>query len=244
MVGIILAAGDGTRYKKSLGEDNCKILSELNNKYLIEFALGNLKALDISKAVIVVGEAAEAIKKEIGYNYDSIEVSYVIQPIRMGIINALIQALKVTQADDVVLQLADEAFAGFRTAEIASEISEGGHDFLCGITYEKDTEKIKSNYSVSVDEKMFLKECTEKPERVINNIKGTGFCVFDKECTQLLCDYYDEEKNTPCDLCDFMNILVSKGKKGKCICVADREFNINEYSDLIEAAKFYIEESV
>lgn len=239
-----MAAGDGTRYKKSCGNNNCKILSELDNKFLIEFALGNLKALNIEQAFIVVGKAAEAIKKEIGYNYSDITVSYINQPIRKGIIHALIQAIKTIVADDVVLQLADEAFVNFNTTEVAEVVFAEEYDFLCGITYESNAEKIKSNYSVSVDKNLILKECTEKPHKVINNIKGTGFCVFDKQCIQLLSDIYDEEINFPCDLCDYMNLLISSGKKGKCICVADREFNINEYSDLTEAAKYYIEESV
>ncbi len=244
MIGIILAAGDGTRYKKSSGKDNCKILSPLNNKYLIEFALSNLKSLNISDVFIVVGECAEAIKKQIGYNYDGIRVNYVNQPVRKGIINALSLSIKNTKDDDVILQLADEVFVDFRIEEIIRNIDENENDFLCGITYEANREKIKANYSVCVDENLHLIKCTEKPEIVTNNIKGTGFCVFNKQCVQLLRDIYDEKANKPYDLCDYMNFLVSVGKKGKCICVADMEFNINEHSDLTEAEKYYSDNGI
>ena len=35
-----------------------------------------------------------------------------------------------------------------------------------------------------------------------------------------------------------MNFLVSSGKKGRCVCIADKEFNINEYKDLQEAIDY------
>ena len=239
MTGIILAAGDGVRYKKSIGEDSCKILSTVNNKILLEFALNNLKFLNISKVFIVVGSSAEAIKKEIGYTYDGITVNYVDQPIRKGIINALVQSLKTAEADDIVLQLADEIFINFRPDEVIRNITDKTCDFMCGITYETDCEKIKNNYSVHVDEKLSLKKCTEKPDTIINNIKGTGFCVFSKNCVQLLYNIYDEKSNKPTDLCDYMNLLISSGKTGRCICIADKEFNINKYSDLQEASEYF-----
>lgn len=239
MIGIILAAGDGSRYKKSSGEDNCKILSTVNGRFLLEFALNNLKALGISKAFIVVGESGDAIKKEIGCNYDGITISYVHQPVRKGLINALMQAIRAENSDDIILQLADEIFINLRQDRILSVLTEEGWDFLCGITHESDKKKIMSNYSVCIDELSYLKKCTEKPTEVINDIKGTGLCIFNKHCIQLLRNTYNEEKNEPCDLCDYMNLLISSGKKGRCICVADKEFNINEHSDLQEAAQYY-----
>ena len=39
MVGVILAAGDGTRSKMSTGQDICKSLRKINDKHLIEYAL-------------------------------------------------------------------------------------------------------------------------------------------------------------------------------------------------------------
>ena len=150
MIGIILAAGDGTRFKKSSDKENCKMLSTINGKFLLEFALDNLKTLDVTTAFVVVGECAETIKKEIGYKYNGITVHYVNQPVRKGMINALIQAVKIIAADDIVLQLADEIFIDFRSDEVIRTINENKNYFMCGITYEKDLENRWRNPDWSV----------------------------------------------------------------------------------------------
>ena len=56
MIGVILAAGDGKRLKKSSSEDSCKPLIKIKGKRLIEYSLDNLIELDVEKAFIVVGK--------------------------------------------------------------------------------------------------------------------------------------------------------------------------------------------
>lgn len=109
---------------------------------------------------------------------------------------------------------------------------------MVGITYEADHQKIIANYSVKLDEKMHIKSCAEKPEHSINDIKGTGFCVFGKQCLCLLKDIYDTRNNTPNNLCDFVNLLMTKKYTGIVFEVADTEFNINTATDLARATDF------
>ena len=66
MIGVILAAGDGTRLKKSTGQDICKSLRTIKDKHLIEFALNNLVDLGITEVYIVVGKQGDLIKNAIG----------------------------------------------------------------------------------------------------------------------------------------------------------------------------------
>ncbi|MBQ8183355.1 MAG: NTP transferase domain-containing protein [Clostridia bacterium] len=238
MIGIILAAGDGTRLKKSLGEDRCKVMEKVNNIRLIEFALDNLINLNVSDVFVVVGKDAEMIKNTIGKDYKGLNINYARQAEQIGLINAMIQALKVAEADDVILQLADEIFVGFRADDIRKIIDAESYDYYCGITCEEDPQKIKANYSVEIDENMVIEKCTEKPKHITNNLKGTGFCVFRKDVIELLKEIYDEKNNTPNELCDFMNFLSSNGKRGIAFYVADREFNINTKTDLTEVIGF------
>ncbi len=244
MTGIILAAGDGTRLKKTSGTDNCKPLTKINGVYLIEFALENLIAINVTEAVIVVGKDGELIKSILGVNYKSLKITYVYQPEQKGLINAIAQTLNFVNHEDVVLQLSDEMFSGFKSENIKNIIENQKFnqkfDFYCGVTYEKNVNKIKSNYSVDTDENNVIKNCTEKPEHIINNLKGTGFCIFNRCVLSLLKEIYDEETNTPYDLCDFLNFLISQNKKGVAFCVADIEFNINTAVDLTEATDFYL----
>lgn len=242
MTGIILAAGDGVRFNDSAGLKSCKALNKINNYYLIEFALNNFVKLNVTEVYIVVGRFGDLIKEAISDNYKGIKIFYVEQPLRKGLINALAIALSHIKASDgIILQLADEVFSEFNAEAVKKALSKAEYDFFCGITYEKDREKIKSNFSVETDGCMVIKECTEKPDIVKNDIKGTGFCVFHNACIDFLKKTYDEEKNTPCDLCDYMNLLISENMKGLALCVAKREFNINTFSDLVEAENYFSE---
>lgn len=236
MIGVILAAGDGSRMKKSSNNDCCKPLIKIHNKRLIEYALENLIQLGVQKAYIVVGKTGDLIKKSLGYEYKALKLLYVVQPEQTGLINAFMQALTVTGCDEtVVLQLSDEIFTDLKSEEIKNCIKTGLYDFYCGITFEDNIEKIKGNFSVDADDKYLIKKCVEKPVSVTNNIKGTGFCIFNSEALQIL---NSAEGDKLRDLCDYINYLVQKNKKGLALLIAEREFNINTFSDLCEAQQF------
>lgn len=235
MVGVILAAGDGTRLRSS---DACKPLIKVGGVHLIEYALGNLIKLGVEDAYIVVGRHRDSIRSAIGDNYKGIRISYVHQPEQKGLINAFVQAVRLFEGG-AVLQLADEIFLDLRAEEIRECISQGSFDFYCGITFEDNEDKIKNNFSVECCEDSVIRNCIEKPKKIINNIKGTGFCIFGADALTMLREIYSESENSPRELCDFMNILTQAGKKGLALCIAKKELNINTPSDLEEAQSFY-----
>ncbi len=240
MIGVILAAGDGTRLKNSSGSEICKALTKINDKQLIEFSLDNLILMGIKKVFIVVGKNADEISSVIGNEYEGLSVTYVRQKQQKGLINALMQFLEHSNdEEDVVLQLADEIFVDFHTDVVAEIVNEDMFYFYCGFTCEADEEKIKGNFSIETGESSAIKNCIEKPTVVTNKIKGTGFCIFRKKTLSALKEIYDEVQNTPNDLCDFINYLTAHKMPGKAFCVAEKEFNINTAADLKEAACFF-----
>lgn len=239
MVGVILAAGDGKRLKNSGNEDCCKPLIKTNRKRLIEYALDNLIELDVTEAYIVVGKEGDLIKSILGNAYNGLKIFYVIQQERKGLINAFAQAVDhICYNGPVILQLSDEIFIDLKTEQIKKHIKTKAYDFYCGITYEDNPEKIKSNFSVEVDDKGVVKECTEKPDKVINNIKGTGFCVFNTVALQTLRENNTSDVESLYDLCDYINNLVKNNMKGLALHIAEKEFNVNTFADLFEAQNY------
>ena len=230
MIGIILAAGKGRRLMKDTGIDRSKALIKINNKRLIDYALENLYLMRVEKIYIVVGEHKNEVVEAVGDNYRGIPIAYVIQSEPIGLINAVSKVLPFCDTGAVV-QLSDEIFINPNTDFIKSFQNQNA-DFLCGVIEEKEPERIKENYSVLTDETSFIVRTHEKPTEIINNLKGTGFCVFNKSCIDILKRVYSEEKNIPFDLCDFMNLLIWEGKRGKCFKVAEAEININTKADL------------
>ena len=235
MIGIILAAGNGMRLKSSTGVDCCKALRKINDMHLIEFALNNVLALGLEKVCIVIGQQGDLIKEAIGNEYKGMHVTYARQEEQKGLINALVCGInEIDDGEDIVLQLADEILTGLKTADIRNAVSTMDKDFYCGVTYESNPKKIKNNFSVEVDKNFNMISCKEKPTEIINDIKGTGFCIFSKNAVQMLKDMYNESTNIPNDLCDYMNTLISEGKQGAALFVAEKEFNINTAFDLEE----------
>ncbi len=239
MVGVILAAGDGTRLKESTGQDICKALRKINNKYLIEFALDNLIALEANETYIVVGKQGDLIRTAIGDKYKSLNVLYVCQPQQKGLMNAFVQALKTMDCDEtVILQLSDEIFIELQTESIKNAIKTEEADFYCGVTFEENPEKIKNNFSVETNDDSLLIKCTEKPQVVTDNIKGTGFSIFNGKTQKMITETYETEPDMLYDLCDCFNYLVASGYRGLTLNVAKKEFNINTVLDLTEAENF------
>ena len=236
MTGVILAAGNGSRLKASRKENVCKPLMHINGLPLIAYSLENCLRLKLDRAVVVVGREGELIRRAVGNSYKGLSVEYVSQPEPRGLVHGLMQALKILeQEEDVLLQLSDEIFADLKTEAILDSICGGEYGFLCGVVPEEDPEKIKRNYSVELGSSGVLLNCTEKPAAVSEPVKGTGLCWFGRQSLALLRAHYSEERNSPADLCDYMNLLVREGFRGIALQAAEREFNINTAADLAEA---------
>lgn len=239
MVGVILAAGDGRRLKNSGNEDCCKPLIKTNRKRLIEYALDNLIELDVNEVYIVVGKEGALIKNILGNEYNGIKIIYVIQQEQKGLINAFVQALaSMCQDEAIILQLSDEIFIDLKTEQIKKCIKDELYDFYCGITYEDNPEKIKCNYSVEADSEGIIKKCVEKPAEVTNNMKGTGFCIFNNNALRVLKKNDTVKIDLLYDLCDYINYLIMNNNKGLALHIAEKEFNINTFSDLFEAQNY------
>ena len=230
MIGVILAAGDGTRLAKSTGQNICKPLRKINNKHLLEYSLDNLIEVGATKAYIVVGKQGNLIKDAFGNDYKGLKLQYVCQKEQKGLMNAFVEALMVMDCDEtVILQLSDEIFIDLKFEEIKKALQKD-FDFYCGITFEDDIQKIKNNFSVEADNESRLIKCIEKPQVVTNNIKGTGFTIFSAEMLNIIKTHTELR-----DLCDSFNYLTENGYKGLTLNIAEREFNINTLDDLTEA---------
>ncbi|MBQ7639288.1 MAG: NTP transferase domain-containing protein [Clostridia bacterium] len=229
MVGLILAAGDGRRFS---GEGCCKPLLKINGSYLIEYSLRNLEALGANEAFIVVGKYAPDIKAALGEEFRGMKITYVLQPRRAGLIDAVRCACPVLPNDTVCVLLCDEIFIG---AEPEKVNMTDGSDFICGYTVPADRDDIKENYAVFCDGDRILRT-VEKPKKDLGEKKGSGFCVFRRECFDALDEPYFSSGEGK-ELCDFINYLILKGKTGIALEIAKEEINVNDPEKLAYAKR-------
>ena len=87
LVGVVLAAGKGTRMKSSLP----KVLHSLLGRPMLSYVLDLLSDLDVVKKVVVVGHKAELVKKE----FIDLPVDFVLQKEQLGTGHAVKQTQDV-----------------------------------------------------------------------------------------------------------------------------------------------------
>ena len=242
MTGLILAAGIGERLNKNMDQYVCKPLQKVNGLPLIVYSLKLLENTDVEKVIIVVGKYSEEIRAEIGDSFGKMKVEYEIQQEQKGLVNAIVSGCRNCD-DDVTVLLADELFVGAKPAECLKYFEDNSVDFLATYTVEKDEEKIKSNFSFRLFEDGSPYDFIEKPPFAVNDMKGTGVCVFSSRCIDKLKEKYDESLNIPDTLCDFFNMLTEENMNGAAFEFADIEVNVNTPDDL-ERAKRLIEKTL
>lgn len=88
---VILAAGQGTRMKSKL----YKVLHPVCGKPMVRHIVDQVKQLDVSETVAVVGHGADKVKDTIGD-----DVSYVLQKEQLGTGHAVMQAERLLQKKD------------------------------------------------------------------------------------------------------------------------------------------------
>ncbi len=231
MVGLILAAGEGKRLSDGLPEKTTKPLIKINHKHLIEYSLQNCLAAGIKTVIIVVNSKNKNdFISEIGEEYGGMKIIYAVQALQRGLINAVLSAYEYLN-DSVLLQLSDEIFIKPEIEECIKFFGFGA-DFIVTCVSENDEEKIRKNFSVETDADGNAVYCVEKPEVPINNLKGTGLCIFSRECVELLKKTYNEAENYPDNLCDYFNVLTESNKSGKVFLIAEEEINVNTVSEL------------
>lgn len=101
---VILAAGKGTRMNEGVASPIPKVMFELNGKPVIDWAVESIRAVDISRIVLVVG-----YKKEMIQDYFGGKVEYAFQDEQLGTGHAVAQAklLLGNQSEQVIVFYGD-----------------------------------------------------------------------------------------------------------------------------------------
>lgn len=101
---VILAAGKGTRMNEGLASPIPKVMFDLNGKPIIDWSVMAIKAVGVSRVVLIVG-----YKKEMVQNYFGDKVEYAVQEEQLGTGHAVAQAklLLGNQSEAVIVFYGD-----------------------------------------------------------------------------------------------------------------------------------------
>jgi len=233
---VILAGGRGKRVNE-ISDSTNKCLFEVAGKSVIQYSLDNILETEIDEVIIVVGYFAEEIINHYGNRYKNLRIKYVIQLPQMGLVHALECAQKTLDGDDFLLMLGDEITINSKHQDMIDEFYKERALGICGVIKTDDKNNIRKTYSLIHDENNIIFRLIEKPRNPINNIMGTGNCVFKNELIEYIkftpIHHERKEKEFP----DLIQCAIDDGCLVKLFYLCSDYVNINSLNDLKIADK-------
>lgn len=232
MKALILAGGRGSRMH-SVTEERNKCMCEFEGRPIIEYNLENAATAGVDEMVIVVGYKAETIINRVGTRYRGVPVQYVIQWERQGLVHAIECARGAIDGHDFFLFLADEILVDPRHPEMGDRFRAPEVFALCGTVRVDDPQQIRKTYTVIHDEQSGrIFRLIEKPRTPLNNIQGTGNCLFRNEIFDYIpltpINQQRQEKELP----DLIQCAVDDGKLVASFDIGSWYTNVNTLEEL------------
>jgi len=236
MKALVLAGGRGSRLTEFTKDKN-KSMIDLFGKPVIEYNLERALEADVTEIIIVVGYKKEKIMEYFGKEYQGIKINYVFQKKQKGLVNAIECAKKEIGDSDFILMLGDEVLIESNIKRMIKKFREENLFAICGIVFEKEKSSIGKTYSSMVNEKGRVFRLIEKPAFPINNIKGTGHCIFKNEILEYLEKTPISMKRGERELVDMIQEAVDEGKQIYIHPCSKAYININTREDYDLARK-------
>jgi glucose-1-phosphate thymidylyltransferase len=207
MKAVILAAGKGTRLRP-LTDDKPKVLVEVDNKPLIEYAFDSLVDIGAEELVVVVGYLKEQIIERYGDAYRDVPITYTHQRDQLGFAHAILQAEPYVD-DDFMLMLGDNIFRG-NLDDVTRRQREERTD--AAFLVEEVPYDEASRYGVlDTNDYGEVVEVIEKPDNPPSNLVMTGFYTFSPAIFHA-CHLVQPSDRGEYELPDAIDLLIKSGR--------------------------------
>jgi len=234
---VILAAGESKRLGKLDVPSKC--LLEVGGRPLIDHNLERACEVTDGEIIIVINGGGYAITAHCGQTYKGRRITYIMQPERNGIVNALGCCKKPLEGEDFFMMLGDEVVVGSRHREMLKKFLKEQKESLFGLVgyvLEYDRARISKTYSLVLDRGIYIKRLEEKPQKPPNNLMGTGHCIFRSEILELVPQVPVSVRDER-ELVDLIQTAVNLGHSIKAFKIGTDYYNINSQEDLEEARR-------
>lgn len=179
MIGVILAAGKGTRMEP-FSTRYPKPILPICNKPLLHYQIEMMKEMDIEEIVIVIGHLGHEIAQALGDgSYLGVKIRYVEQKETLGIAHAL-GKLEPYISSPILMALGDVFFVTEGLRSMKEKMIANNASVVLAVKYEEDPEVIKRNFTVLLGDDNRAKRVIEKPRHITTKIKGCGLYLFDQ----------------------------------------------------------------
>lgn len=243
MKAIILAAGVGSRFTKSMAAQEGKFVTSLpkclvqiDHRRILDFSLDTAIDLGVNEIVIVVGHLSHLIIEAYGAAYKGIPLVYAYQKKPLGLIHALGCGRDALGDADFWLFLGDEILIDANHQAMQNYFYQADAAISCGVIPADDPERICKNYTVSFDSvSSQIREVVEKPVQPLTPYIGTGHCLFRND----VLDYIDQISTDPQtgkkELAGLIQHAIDMGDTVLCHQFEEAFYyvNLNTYEDYV-----------
>lgn len=231
IVGVILAAGKGTRIRQ-LPSTYPKPVLPILGAPLIYYQLRMIAELGIKRVLIVVGYLSYEIVRHVERIPElDLEIDYVEQEDTLGIAHSLGKLEPLLNGPLLVL-LGDIYLDAPHIHKMLDVFSEPSVDCVLGATEECDYNIIRKNYCMVTDRSGYVTRVIEKPRYPKSKLKGVGLYLFSNQV-------FDAIRRTPrtairdeYEITDSIQIMIDDGYKIKPSLCIKQDMNITYPYDL------------
>jgi NDP-sugar pyrophosphorylase family protein len=231
MKALILAGGRGKRLG-DLSENSNKCMLKVNGRHVIEFSLDHAVSAGVDEVVVVVGYRAEEIINHFGIAYKGKKLKYVIQTEQRGLVHAIECAAGALAGDDFMLLLGDEIMKAPRHREMIEYFKKTGAFTVCGILKVQDRALISKTYTLVKDDKDVISRLVEKPRNPLNDLMGTGDCVFRNAILKYIEFTPIHHERNEKELPDLIQSAIDAGETVRAFMICEKYANINSVEDI------------
>ncbi len=233
LVGVILAAGKGTRIAPFSDRYPKPVLPVLG-KPLIQHQVECLRDLGVRRVLIVIGHLGYEIVRALGDGGSlGVHIEYVDQGPTLGIAHAL-GKLEERIDRPFMLFLGDIFFLNSNLPAMAALLGPDDVRGVLAVKEEPSVAAIRRNFVVMEDAKGFVTRVIEKPQHPRTRLKGCGLYLFDPV-------FFDAVRRTPrtalrdeYEITDAIQIFLDDGNRVKAAHVIEDDLNLSYPPDLLD----------
>ncbi len=233
MIGVILAAGKGTRMEP-FSTHYPKPILPVCNKPLLHYQIELMKAMGIKKIIIVIGHLGHEIARSFGDGrYLGLKLEYVEQSETLGIAHAL-GKLEPYISSPMLLSLGDVFLMTENIESMKEKMTKNDASAVLAVKQEEDPEAIKRNFTVLLNDEGIVKRVIEKPRHINTPIKGCGLYLFKQHV-------FDAIRRTPrtamrdeYEITDTIQIIIDDGYPVMIADVVKWDMNVTFPADVLQ----------
>jgi glucose-1-phosphate thymidylyltransferase len=239
---VILCGGEGKRASGfTHGENKC-LTSLPGYGRIINYSLNTAAGLS-EEIIVLTGYRGDEVRNYIDNymktGFANICLKYAVQPNQLGICNGLLCCESLLNGQDFILFLGDEYLTKTNHLDMIKDF----HDFsafaACGFVYASNHSKVKQTYSINVSGKI-ITEIKEKPTFCVNNMMGTGNCIFKFAIFDYIRGINDEHLAFP----DALQVAINNNETVVATEIGESYLNLNSEDDIDDFLKKYKENGI